>query len=124
MNPIGWFEIYVDNMDRAQAFYETVLAIELTPLPVPGDDSLTMLSFPANMAQYGASGALAKFLGVNPGGSGTLVYFSCEDCAVEEARVKPGGGKVLRSKMSIGEHGFVALLTDTEGNTIGLHSSK
>jgi predicted enzyme related to lactoylglutathione lyase len=51
-----------------------------------------------------------------------LVYFSCEDCAIEGSRVESAGGKVVREKMSIGQYGFVVLATDTEGNMIGLHS--
>lgn len=54
----------------------------------------------------------------------TIVYFACEDCAVEEARVQKFGGRVERSKFSIGEYGFISLAFDTEGNMIGLYSQK
>jgi hypothetical protein len=60
--------------------------------------------------------------GVVSGGNSTLVYFSCEDCAVEAARVAESGGRVEKEKFSIGEYGFIALAFDTEGNMIGLHS--
>ncbi len=43
-----------------------------------------------------------------------MVYFSCEDCAVEEARVEAAGGSVVRPKYSIGDHGFVSIASDTE----------
>jgi predicted enzyme related to lactoylglutathione lyase len=56
------------------------------------------------------------------GGLGTLVYFICTDCAVEESRVVGAGGSVERPKFSIGPYGFIALVKDTEGNLIGLHS--
>ena len=62
--------------------------------------------------------------GEQPSGNGTIVYFTCEDCAVEEKRVVPNGGKVMKSKFSIGQYGFISLVTDTEGNMIGLHSTK
>ena len=52
----------------------------------------------------------------------TLVYFGCEDCAVEGSRVAAAGGNVHREKMSIGEYGFIVLAVDTEGNMFGLHS--
>ena len=58
----------------------------------------------------------------SPGAGGTLVYFGCDDCAVEEGRVNDAGGNVLRSKFAIGDYGFISLIMDTEGNTIGLHS--
>lgn len=121
-NPVGWFEIYVDNMDRAKAFYQAVLAVELTQLGDPSDSSINMQAFPADMEQYGASGALVKFEGVSAGQNSVLVYFSCQDCAVEEARVVSAGGSIERSKFSIGDYGFITLGTDTEGNSFGLHS--
>lgn len=55
-------------------------------------------------------------------GNNTVVYFESEDCTTEENRVENAGGKIIRPKMSIGEFGFIALVMDTEGNTIGLHS--
>lgn len=122
-NPVGWFEIYVQDMHRAQKFYETVLGIELTKLesPTPEPD-LEMLAFPMDMEAGGASGALAKMKDCPSGGMGTLVYFSCEDCAVEASRVKDAGGTIFKPKMGIGQYGFIALVVDTEGNMIGLHS--
>jgi hypothetical protein len=57
-----------------------------------------------------------------PGDGGTLVYFSCADCATEAARVAGAGGVVCQPKMGIGEYGHIAIVQDTEGNTIGLHS--
>jgi len=122
-NPVVWFEIYVQDVDRAKKFYETVLAIELTRLesPVPG---LEMLGFPGHMDSGGASGALVKMEGCPSGGMGTLVYFGCDDCAVQVARAAAHGGGVAQEKMSLGEHGFCALARDTEGNTIGFHSMK
>ncbi|MCD8538432.1 MAG: VOC family protein [Leadbetterella sp.] len=122
-NPIGWFEIYVEDMDRATKFYEEVLKIKLEDLPMPGDESgMQMRSFPGGMENPGATGALVKMEGMESGGGGTLVYFVCEDCAVEESRVEGAGGRVVQAKMSIGEHGFCSMVTDSEGNVIGLHS--
>ncbi len=118
-NPVPWFEIYVADMARARAFYETVFGVVLEQLPVEG---MEYWSFPGDDSRYGAGGALAKMEGVAPGPGGSLVYFGCEDCAVEEARVEAAGGKVVRPKMSIGPYGFISLLTDSEGNMIGLHS--
>ncbi|RFO95905.1 lactoylglutathione lyase [Rhodoferax lacus] len=118
-NPIGWFEIYVDNMARARKFYETVFQFVLQPLEGGGPD---MMAFPSTMDTYGAGGALVHMDGMKAGGNSTLVYFSCKDCAVEEARVVAAGGKVHKSKWSIGQYGNIALVMDTEGNMLGLHS--
>ncbi|QKO22701.1 VOC family protein [Rhodoferax sp. BAB1] len=122
-NPIGWFEIYVNDMQRAKAFYEGVLGVTLTRLESPDPGSvIEMWAFPMEQNAYGASGTLAKMPGVAAGGNSTLVYFSCTDCAVEAARAVPNGGRLEQGKTSLGPYGFMALLVDTEGNRIGLHS--
>lgn len=81
-------------------------------------------TFPGDHAHPGASGALSKTKGSPSSGNSTLVYFTCEDCATEAGRVAASGGRVQREKMAIGEHGFIALPFDTEGNLFGLHSMK
>ncbi|UNY99341.1 VOC family protein [Zhouia spongiae] len=124
-NPVVWFEIYVHDLNRAVKFYEEVLKVELFDLNDPSDASVLMKGFPGNMEAYGASGALIKMKGMEPSGNNsTVVYFGCDDCAVLESRVSENGGKVQQPKMSIGEHGFVSLVVDSEGNTIGFHSLK
>jgi predicted enzyme related to lactoylglutathione lyase len=123
-NPVGWFEIYVDEMARAKKFYESMLGVGLEVLGDPNDSNIEMLAFPSNMEKYGATGALVKMSGFPAGGNSTLIYFSCEDCAVEEAKVERSGGRVQKSKMSIGEYGFISLAIDSEGNMFGLHSLK
>jgi hypothetical protein len=128
-NPVGWFEIYVQDMDRARTFYETMLQTSLEQLPTPaletGDEcegNLEMWAFPMSEHDYGAPGALVKMDGVPSGAGGTMVYFSCEDCAVEARRAADNGGSIFRDRMSIGEYGFIAIVYDTEGNMLGLHS--
>jgi uncharacterized protein len=123
-NPVAWFEIYVDDLARAKQFYESVLGVNLDVLSDPNDTSIEMLSFPSDMEKYGAGGALVKMEGFKAGGNSTLIYFSCEDCAVEESRVEAAGGVIQKPKMSIGEYGFISLAIDSEGNMFGLHSMK
>lgn len=120
-NPVGWFEIYVQDMERAKSFYQTVLQTTFERLNSPG---LEMWVFPMNMGSGGASGSLVKMPGFPSGGNSTLVYFNCADCATEAGRVANAGGKIQKEKFSIGEYGFVALALDTEGNMVGLHSMK
>jgi len=128
-NPVAWFEIYVQDMARAKTFYETVFEVTLQELPppsapegVPSVGEMELWSFPMSQQDYGAPGALVHMEGVPSSGGGTLVYFSCEDCAVEAVRAAEAGGQIVRAKMPIGEYGFIAIVTDTEGNRIGLHS--
>ena len=123
-NPVGWFEIYVQDMARARMFYESVLQKKLEPMQAPEGDAsgFEMLAFPGDPHGPGAGGMLVKMDGFAPGGGGTLVYFGCEDCAVQATRAEANGGGLVQGKMAIGEHGFCALERDTEGNVIGLHS--
>lgn len=122
-NAVGWFDLYVDDMGRAQVFYETVLGAKLERIADPTGDT-QMMAFPANMAAYGAAGALVKSKHAHPGVGGTMIYFSVEDCAVQEPRVLAAKGKVIRPKFAIGEFGWVTLCEDTEGNLFGLNSMK
>jgi len=118
-NPVGWFEIYVQDLDRAKTFYESVFQLKLEKLNTP---ELEIWAFPMDMERWGAGGALVKMDGFPSGGNSVLVYFGCEDCSVEAARAAQSGGRIQREKMSIGEYGFISLVFDTEGNMIGLHS--
>ena len=122
-NPVVWFEIYVNDMTRAKAFYEKTLSVTLTKLesPVPG---LDMWAFPSERNAGGAAGALVKMGGVEAGSNSTIVYFGSEDCAIEASRVVPAGGRIKDQKLSIGQYGFIALAYDTEGNMFGVHSMK
>lgn len=124
-NPVRWFEIYVKDAQRAKAFYEKTFGIKLEKLPDPSTEIQEMWMFPSTQGAAGAAGALVKMEGGPDGGSSSvIVYFGCEDCAVEARRVPEAGGKVTKPKFSIGQYGFIALATDTEGNMIGLHSMK
>src|SRR5436190_12577622 len=113
-NPVRWFEIYVKEMERAKKFYETVFQVKLEKLLGP-EGELEMWSFPAKPEASGTGGALVKMKGAEPHGFGTIIYFASDDCAIEEKRVAPAGGKVHRPKMSIGKYGFITLEVDTEG---------
>ncbi|WP_075179975.1 VOC family protein [Neptunomonas phycophila] len=121
-NAIGWFDIYVNDLERAAAFYEAVFDKELEDLTDPTDSRVLMKAFPTDMESYGAGGALVKREGAGPVTGGTIVYFGVEDCLSEQAKVSEAGGKVVQPKTSIGEFGFVSICMDTEGNLFGLSS--
>lgn len=118
-NAVGWFEIYVDDMSRAKAFYERVLNVVLAKIPSADID---MWAFPMQDGGVGVAGALAHMPGFAAGANSVLVYFMCADCAVEAARAVAAGGKLQKAKSSIGQFGHIALIVDSEGNLIGLHS--
>ncbi len=121
MNPVSWFEIYVQDMQRATKFYETVLNIQLISMnsPLP---HLQMMAFPYAHNTYGATGTLVKMEDNTPLGNRTMIYFECEDCFIEESRVVAAGGQIKKSKFSIAPYGSISHIYDSEGNLIGLHS--
>ena len=121
-NPVRWFEIYVQDMQRARKFYEAVFQTTLSKMESTAKEMEYWTFPPMIMDQPGTSGALAKMDGVPSGGMGTLVYFACNDCEVEAKRAVEFGGRIKDGKLSIGPFGFIALVYDTEGNLIGLHS--
>lgn len=122
-NPAVWFEIYTNDIKRARNFYEAILKIELSKMPMPEtEEDMEMLFFPMKMEGEGSTGALVKMEGFEAGGNSTLIYFGSDDCSIEEARIEAAGGKVIQSKQSIGEYGFMVLAQDTEGNMFGVHS--
>jgi predicted enzyme related to lactoylglutathione lyase len=118
-NPVGWFEIPVTDMPRATAFYERVLGLKLERHDL---GPLQMAWFPMKNGDYGSSGSLVQNQAYTPGHAGTLVYFTCADIDAALKRVAENGGRVLRPKTSIGEHGFVGHFEDSEGNRVAVHS--
>ena len=121
LNAVGWFDIYVDDMARAEGFYNAVLGVALEDMSDPTGET-QMKSFEIKMGTYGAAGALVKAPYAKPGPGGTQIYFSVEDCAEQQARIADAGGRVVRPKFSIGEFGYITLAQDTEGNMIGFNS--
>ncbi len=119
-NFVVWFEIPVNNLDRAMKFYSTVMAVELQPVDM-GPKKGAMFPFAQNVA----SGSLLESKEKKPSNMGTMVYLNGgEDLSVPLKRVKGAGGKIVQEKISIGEHGFMAIFEDTEGNHVALHSQK
>ncbi len=120
-NPVGWFEIYVQDMDRAKTFYEKTFNTKLEKMVSPG---VELWAFPMVHGGAVAAGALVKMDGKDSGVGGTIVYFPGADCGDMAAQAEQNGGRIQHDKMSIGDHGFIAHVVDTEGNLIGLHSMK
>lgn len=121
VNPVNWFDINVSNLNNAKEFYETVFNIKLVDFPIEfGKQS----GFPFDPKGLNITGALVEKENFVPNNNNTVIYFESEDCTTEENLVEKAGGKIVRPKMSIGEFGFVSILMDRDGNTIGLHSRK
>jgi predicted enzyme related to lactoylglutathione lyase len=129
LNALNWFELYVADFARARRFYETILNTPLQDSQAESckegsKEGCQMAMFPFDMAK-GVGGSITKMKDIAPGVGGTIVYLNVEgdlDGVLE--RIPAAGGSVLKPKFSIGEHGFIALFKDTEGNLLGLHTLK
>ena len=121
-NALNWFEIPVRDMDRAQAFYETLLATSIRRETIAPNQ--------LGVFAYGESGVGGSLIAGEsapaPAASGTLVYLDAGaslDAAL--ARVEAAGGKIATPKVQLrGDLGCFAHVTDTEGNRIGLHAPR
>ena len=113
---VAWFEVPVADKARATEFYGTVLG---TPLgAIPGPDGADMAVF---MGAEGPVGALNE--GETPASGGVVVYFECDDIAAALQRAEKAGGKILQERTAIGPYGFIGQLSDSEGNTVALHTN-
>jgi predicted enzyme related to lactoylglutathione lyase len=124
-NMVGWFEIPVKDMERAMKFYETVFNVKLDRNQL---GPLDMAWFPSIEDGKGSSGSLVRNEHhYKPSKDGTLIYFTsqAEDISVELARIEKAGGKIMQPRTLIADDiGYMALVLDTEGNRIALHSRK
>ena len=119
-NMVGWFEIPVNDMDRAKKFYETVFNISIQTVDF---GALLMGWFPDRGQVPGAQGTLIKQESYIPSQEGTLVYFISENVQNELDRVQIAGGKIYQPKTQISpEHGYMGVFIDSEGNRVALHS--
>lgn len=119
-NRVQWFDIVTKDIERAKEFYTKVFNLVFQFIETP-DSKMYMFG---DSTKVGSAGCLVQSTTNTPSTEGTILYFSCEDVTNEVSRVEKAGGKLLVSKTSIGEFGFIAQLIDTEGNRIGLHSDK
>ncbi len=118
-NPVNWFEIATEDLERAKDFYVAVFSRNMQYIDMP---DAQMYMFEGAPDASGSLGAIVKSSQNTPSADGAIIYFSCEDLNNELEKVEAAGGKVLFPKMSIGEFGFISQFIDSEGNRIGLHS--
>lgn len=116
-NRAVWFDIPVADLDRAAAFYRAVLGIQIHK------ETFGSFTFCVLDHHDGNGGCLV----VKPeevSATGILVYLNV-DGRIQHAvsQVEPLGGSVLQGTHAIGPHGFRAVVKDSEGNRIALHSN-
>ena len=120
LNPGGWFEIPVTDMDRAKTFYEAAFGITLEEKEM---GPVLMAWFPMNedMNTYGAAGTLIKGDGYVPSKEGSLIYLNVTDIEETLGKITDAGGTTMQEKMDIGDYGYIAVFEDSEGNRVAIH---
>lgn len=121
---INWFQIPASDFTRAKTFYEAICGFSLEKMEMEGSANMQMWAFPADRRSGEIGGALVAGEGAVPSATGTMVFLNANpDLQVVLDRVEGAGGKILFAKTAIGmDAGYFALIADTEGNTVGLHS--
>ena len=121
-NSLNWFEISVADIHRAKKFYETIFAIKMKDTEMK---DMKMAFFPYEPSTGKANGGLVQGQYHKPSADGVKIYLNGNpDLSVALSKVEKAGGKITLPKTSIGEDmGYMALFTDTEGNSVALHSN-
>lgn len=125
MNPndniVNWFEIPVEDFQRAKNFYQIIFSMEMGDALVM---NMQMAFFPSENGNGKVGGALVKSEMHKSNTEGVLVYLNANpDISAVLGRIEDEGGIIMMNKTSINEGaGFIAIFLDTEGNRIGLHA--
>ncbi len=122
-NAVQWFEIPVQNFDKAKKFYEAIFDYQMPEMPM-GEARMGILLH--DQQGGGVGGAIVAGTGREPNANGSMVYLSAgNDLSTVLNRVSKAGGAVVVPKTQITpEYGYFAIFQDTEGNHVGLHSQK
>ncbi len=118
---INWFEISVANFDRAKKFYSAIFEYDM---PVQDMGEFLMGYLPSTDTPNSVGGAICASDFHKPSATGAIVYLNGgNDLTTILNRIEHAGGKIITPKTQITpEIGYMAFFTDSEGNTLALHS--
>src|SRR6185436_16584494 len=122
-NALNWFEIPATDISRAKKFYESIFEIKMEEMEMP---NMKYAMFPFDPMKGKVAGGLAQSPMHTPGKTGSIIYLNANpDLQKVLDRIEKAGGKITMPKTMIDEQvGYMAFFTDTEGNSVGLHSNK
>jgi predicted enzyme related to lactoylglutathione lyase len=120
-NALNWFEIPAADFDRAKKFYETIYDYQM-PESMVGPIRMGFFLYDFKGSKIG--GALCAGETYIPSQQGTLVYLTCTpDLQPVLDKVEQAGGKIIMAKKQVsGDNGYMAIILDSEGNRVALHS--
>lgn len=122
-NALNWFEIPVSDFERGKKFYEAIFDYQM-PENMMGNVRMGFFLYDFQNGKVG--GAICKSEMHKPSQEGTWIYLNCQpDLQVVLDKVENAGGKIIQQKTKISEQqelGNIAIIIDTEGNKVALHS--
>jgi predicted enzyme related to lactoylglutathione lyase len=120
-NALNWFEIPATGIERAKKFYATIFEVELFEMEMMG---MKMAMFPNDGTKGTVGGAIVQSDMHSPSATGSLIYLNANpDLSLVTNRIEKAGGNIIMPKTKINDEiGYMAIFSDTEGNTVGLHS--
>jgi uncharacterized protein len=120
-NALNWFEIPAIDISRAKKFYEDIFEIKMEEMEMPG---MKYAMFPFDPMNAKVAGGLAQSPMHTPSATGSIIYLNANpDLQKVLDRIEKAGGKITMPKTSIGQNGFMAFFTDSEGNIMAIHST-
>lgn len=122
VNALNWFEIPASNLARAKKFYETIFGIEMGEMEMMGTK---MAFFPSEAKSGKVSGAVVQGEMYQPSQDGAKIYLNGNpDLNNVLSKIFAAGGSIQMPKTHISpEIGHMAFFTDSEGNSVALHSN-
>jgi|SRR5579885_651958 len=121
MGNIGYFEIQVDNFQRAQKFYSAVFGWDIKRAENFPIEYYMIYSQDKGKMGLSLGGMLKrdKPLAENNGISAYVCHVLVENIDDAIAKITSSGGKLISDKQHI-PAGWFAYALDTEGNTFGI----
>lgn len=121
-NKINWFEIPTNDINKSKVFYEGVFNISMAYYEQK-DEKLAF--FPWNGDYKVNTETLIESEGHEPSKNGVMVFFDANpDLDVVLNRALKLGATLVHAKKDVGENGYLAVISDLDGNSIGLHANK
>lgn len=119
-SPIEWFDIVIQNIERATQFYEAAFDVTLKRVD---DPDMKMAIFPYQDDLPGGALVESPLYEAHKAGAGTtIIYLRTDSISKRLNKIEKLGGKTVLPVKQIGENGYIAIFKDIDDNCIGLWS--
>jgi predicted enzyme related to lactoylglutathione lyase len=120
MDKVVHFELPADDTERAQAFYAEAFGWQLNSMPGMGYTLVTTTATNERGQVSEAGGINGGMLARQAPITAPVITIGVDDIDVALDKIEKLGGRTALGRQTVGEMGFSAYFTDTEGNVVGL----